>query len=163
MYRMDDTLAVAKQAAMDIEAWLQQKPETVSIQNVELEPAYQKIDVDLIWTTHQGSYQVEIKGDRYPHTGNFFFETDSNKEKRTQGCFLYTQADLLFYYFIKPCTLYILPMPATRDWFLGNMNRFREKPTRTSVGNNYYTTVGRLVPIAVVMAELQDIKQEQIA
>lgn len=163
MYGMDDTLPVAQQAAMDIEAWLQQKPETVNIRNVELEPAYQKINVDLIWTTHKDSYRVEIKGDRYDHTGNFFFETDSNKEKGTQGCFLYTQADLLFYYFIKPRTLYILPMPATRDWFVANMNRFQKKQTRTTVGNNYYTTVGRLVPIVVVMAEVQDVKQEQIS
>ena len=159
---MDESVAVAQQSATDIEAWLRRKPETVSVRNVELETAYQQIDVDLIWTTHNGSYFVEIKGDRWHKTGNFFFETHSNKEKGTPGCFLYTQADWLFYYFVTPRTLYILPMPATRAWFVANINRFRERSTTTSVGGSYYTTVGRLVPITVVVQEVPGVRKEQL-
>lgn len=90
MYSIDESVAVAQQATTDIEAWLRRNSETVSVRNVELEPAYQQIDVDLIWTTHNGSHQVEIKSDRWHKTGNFFFETYSNFEKGTPGCFLYT-------------------------------------------------------------------------
>lgn len=114
MYSMEEGVQVAQQAARDIETWLRGKPETVSVQNVEDEPACQQIDVDLIWTTQNSSYLVQIKGDRWHKTGNFFFETHSNKEKGTPGCFIYTQADWLFYDFVIPRTLYILPMPATR-------------------------------------------------
>lgn len=162
MYTMNEGIQVAHQAATDIEVWLRTQPETISIQNVELEPAFQQIDVDLIWTTHSGSYFVEIKGDRWHKTGNFFFETHSNLEKGTVGCFLYTQADWLFYYFVTPRTLYMLPMPTTRDWFVANIDRFRERSTKTSVRGNYYTTVGRLVPITVVLKEVPGVKKEQL-
>lgn len=115
---MHEGMQVAKLAATDIEAWLKSKPETISVQNVELEPAFQQIDVDLIWTTQNGSKKIEIKGDRLHKTRNFFFETHSNLEKGTPGCFMYTEADYLFYYFVTPRLLYWLPMPATRNWFV---------------------------------------------
>jgi hypothetical protein len=162
MYTFNDGEQIAKLAATNIEAWLWSKPETVNVRNIELEPAFQQIDVDLIWVTQNSSYKVEIKGDRWHKTGNFFFETHSNKEKGTPGCFIYTQADWLFYYFVSLQTLYMLPMPATRDWFITNINRFQERSTRTSVGISYYTTVGRLVPIAVVMTEVPSVRKEQL-
>ncbi len=162
MYSMAEGVEVAQQAATDIEAWLRSKPETTCIQNVENELAFQQIDVDLIWTRQNASNFVEIKGDRWHKTGNFFFETHSNFEKGTPGCFMYTQADWLFYYFVVPRTLYILPMPATREWFVNYLNRFQERATRTSVRAKYYTTVGRLVPITVVMQEVPGVKKEQL-
>ena len=162
MYNMNQSMQVAKQATRDIEGWLSGLPETVAIENVEDNPQYQRVDVDLIWITQTGSYQVEIKGDRYHKTGNFFLETHSNKERNTPGCFLYTEADWVFYYFVTPRLLYQLPMPATRHWFLENINRFRERSTTTNVGNSYYTTVGRLVPINVVIAEVANIARHQL-
>ena len=162
MYSMDEGVKVAQQAAKHIETWLWRKPESVNVRNVESEPAFQQIDVDLIWTTHNDSYKVEIKGDRWHKTGNFFLETHSNFEKGTLGCFIYTQADYLFYYFVTPRTLYMLPMPATRDWFVACLNRFRERSTTTPVRGSYYTTVGRLVPITVVLQAVPGVKKEQL-
>lgn len=162
MYSMDDGLQVAQIAASDIEAWLKENPETLEVKNVEANPEFQQIDVDLIWTTKTGEFKIEIKGDRWHKSRNFFFETASNKEKNTPGCFLYTQADYLFYYFIEPRILYVLPMLATRQWFNVCQNRFRERETRTRVGDSYYTTVGRLVPIAVVRLEVSGVKQHQL-
>jgi hypothetical protein len=159
---MANGMQVAQQAATDIEAWLHSLPQTRYVQNVENVPDYQKIDVDLLWTTDKKQYKVEIKGDRWHTTGNFFFETHSNKEKNTPGCFIYTQADLLFYYFVIPQQLYIIPMPTTRDWFLANIQRFKERATTTPVGSSYYTTVGRLVPIAIVLDEIPDIIKKQL-
>lgn len=161
-YTMDEGLQVAKRASADIEIWLRGRPDTMSVRNVEDDPAFQSIDVDLIWTTQQGSYQVEVKGDRWHKTGNFFFETHSNKEKGTPGCFMYTQADWLFYYFVMIRALYKLPMPTTRDWFVNNISRFQERSTTTSVGARYYTTVGRLVSIQTVLQEVSGVAKEQL-
>jgi len=159
---MSDASDVARQAAVEIEAWLRRRKDTVSVRNVEDDPEFQRMDVDLVWTTHKRSYKIEVKGDRWHETGNFFFETYSNKEKGTPGCFMYTQADFLFYYFVVPRTLYILPIPAARAWFTANLDHFEERSTTTPVGHEHYTTVGRLVPIADVMREVRPVKQEQL-
>ncbi len=159
MYSMSDGAKVARQATRDIETWLRSISQTLSVVNVEDDPLYQKVDVDLILNTKKGSYKIEIKGDRYHKTGNFFFETHSNQEKETPGCFLYTEADWIFYYFVIPGTLYLLPMPTTRDWFVANITRFPERATTTKTGNSFYTTLGRLVPIADVRTEVEKVQQ----
>lgn len=154
-YTMQDGTQVAQVAAKEIERWLRGLRQTVDVANVELDPRYQALDVDLLWTTQKRTYQVEIKGDRVEKSGNFFFETQSNAEQGTPGCILYMQADLLFYYFVNTKDLYILPMPQTRDWFLPIQNQFTERATTTPVGDHHYTTVGRLVPIGRVMADVK--------
>ena len=85
-------------------------------------------------------------------------ETISNQSKNTPGCFLYTEADLVFYYFIEIKELHIFPMPESRDWFILNMNRFNERKTSTPVENCSYFTIGRLVPRDVMQKEVQNIK-----
>jgi len=158
-YGMAEAVGVANQAATDIEAWLKANPETVDVKNVELDPAYQRIDVDLLWQTLDETYTIEIKGDRWDKSGNFFFETDSNAELGTPGCFLYTEAQYIFYYFVKTKVLYILPMPETRDWFMPLLNTFRERSTTTPTrGGSYYTTIGRLVPIREVLASVPNVE-----
>jgi len=159
---MHTGMQVAKQATRDIECWLRHLPQTQKIENVENNPIYQEIDIDLLWTTDKACYQVEIKGDRWHQTGNFFFETQSNKEKGTTGCFLYTKSDLLFYYFVVPRSLYILPMPETRCWFQSNIQRFKEREVRTPVGRDFYTTVGRIVPIKTVIQEVPQARSRQL-
>lgn len=159
MYTMRDSKKVAAQATKDIEAWLLSLTTTIDVVNVENNPEYQKADVDLLLTTKKGSYKIEIKGDRYHKTGNFFFETHSNKENGTPGCFLYTEADWLFYYFLIPRSLYLLPMPATRDWFVGHSEHFQEKSTTTKTGASFYTTLGKLVPIAIVEKEVKGVRK----
>ncbi|MEH2070188.1 MAG: hypothetical protein V7K47_18860 [Nostoc sp.] len=162
-YSMDDAVQVANQAATDIEVWLWGKSETISLNNVENDPNYQYRDIDLIWTTQTDKILIEIKGDRWNKTRNLFFETHSNLEKGTPGCFMYTEADWLFYYFVNTRQLYKLPRPKTREWFQIAMKRFRERATTTTpVGSSYYTTVGRLVPITTVMMEVPGIKMEQL-
>ncbi len=159
---MNQALKVAQIATKDIETWLSSLPETIKIQNVENNPEFQTKDIDLLWQTKTKLLKIEIKGDRYHKTGNFFFETHSNFEKNTPGCFIYTEADWIFYYFITSKILYTLPMPNTRHWFLANIHRFREKSTTTSVRETYYTTVGRLVPISVVTQEVSGIRKYQL-
>ena len=154
-YNINDSNQVAKQASQDIEVWLRSLPQTSAVVNVEHDPAYWKRDIDLILTTDKGVFNLEVKGDRWHKSGNFFFETHSNQERGTPGCFLYTEADWICYYFVTTRILYLLPMPETRDWFLACQNgRFQEKTTTTKVRDTFYTTVGRLVPIKIAKSEV---------
>jgi len=159
---MAEGVRVAERASTELEAWLREWHGTVNVENVEGDSDYQAKDIDLLWMTIARDYTIEIKADRWHETGNFFFETVSNKEKGTPGCFLYTEADFLFYYFTEPRTLYILSMPRTRQWFLENANRFAERETTTPVGHDHYSTVGRLVPIQTALAEVTGIKVKQL-
>jgi len=55
--------------------------------------------------------------------------------------------------------MYIIPLKKAQPWFKENMNRFRESKTTTNVDGKYkHTTVGRLVPIEVIMKEVEGIK-----
>lgn len=145
------TQRLATCAAGELAVWLEADPRTRRVTNVEADVRYQAMDVDLLWETDAGEHKVEIKADRHDQSGNFFFETESNREAGTPGCFLYTQADFIFYYFIGARRLYVLPMPATRDWFNARRARFREVTARTPVRGGFYTTAGRLVKVDEVM------------
>ena len=139
-------------------------PQTVAVHNVEHETDFQQFDVDLLWTVANKhgrlrTIPIEVKGDRYHRTGNFFFETVSNASKGTPGCFLYTGATWLFYYFVEIDHLYCLPMNVIRPWFHEQMEQFPERETSTPVGSEHYITIGRLVPIDRVLEEVEGVQQ----
>ncbi len=159
---IEDANQVARLAAQEIEVWLRDFKETIDVVNVENKPEYQAKDIDLLWTTNKRTFKIEIKGDRWHKTGNFFFETHSNKERGTPGCFMYTEADYVFYYFIEPGKLYCLPMPATREWFVLHKNKFSERETTTPVSGGIYTTVGRLVPISKVLQQVKGVRTAEL-
>jgi hypothetical protein len=165
---MAETSSVEAEAIEAIEQYLKERPGTMEVRDVRNDPSYRAADVDLLWTCASKSGQprtakLEVKADRWHRTGNFFFETQSNKDKDTPGCFLYTEADYLLYYFVTPRALYILPMPETRDWFLANRDRFPVRETSTPVAKGkHYITVGRLVPIAEVMEQVTDARKRQL-
>jgi NTP pyrophosphatase (non-canonical NTP hydrolase) len=158
-YSMRDARTVAVQAARDIERYLWQLPHTLELRNVESDPYFQERDIDLVWRAKDQQDRprevtIEIKGDRWHETGNFFFETVSNKARNTPGCFVYTRADYVFYYFVETHQLYVLPMPETREWFLAHQEIYRQVETTTaqSGGQTGYVTVGRLVPVTDVQS-----------
>lgn len=163
-YTMSEASLVANRGAQDIENWLRSFKCTLEVINVENEPEYQARDIDLIWVyCLEGIIQrktIEIKADTYYGTGNYFFETISNEGKGTPGCFLYTAADLVYYYFVEEKELHVLPMPATRNWFLSRLQQFKEKKTSTPIRRNrdFYVTVGRLVPRTLVSKEVPGVK-----
>lgn len=161
---MTYTTAVAAAAVTAVTHFLQTHwPNTVAVHSVEEDPTYQPYDVDLLWSVVEHgrlrTIPIEVKGDTYHHTGNFFFETVSNEGKTTAGCFLYTAAKWLFYYFINTGRLYCLPLDRAQPWFAHNDDRFEERRTstpinRTAADRDHYITVGKLVPIDVVLAEV---------
>lgn len=167
-YSMAEASAVEAEAIEAIIRYLQQRPGTVEVRDVRADPECRAADVDLLWTWRGRSgrlctARLEVKADRWHGTGNFFFETQSNKGRGTPGCFLYTQADYLLYYFVGPRRLYILPMLETRTWFLVHQDRFPERETSTVVGEGeQYSTVGRLVPIGEVVAHVPGVKTRQL-
>ena len=75
---MEERLVIAKKAARNIEQWLKTNSGTTEVLNVEDDPVYQDIDVDLLWRSKDREVKIEIKGDTYHKTGNFFLETYSN-------------------------------------------------------------------------------------
>lgn len=137
--------------------------DTLKVNNVEDEEIHQREDIDLIWIRKWGdvkfSTTIEVKTDKYT-TSNFFFETKSNKELGTLGCFIKSKAEYIYYYFTEWDKLYILPLKIVIPWFLKNINIFQERDTTTKdeKGIHKHTTVGRLVPINVLIEEIKEIK-----
>lgn len=155
VYTMNEVSRVAKEAALELFHWLSSLPGTDYVKNVEDDSHYQSLDVDLIWGFKGSERLVEIKADRYFNTGNYFFETVSNVGRQTPGCFMYSQADYLFYYFIEVRELHILTLTLVRKWFTVNMHLFTEKRLATAVGNGAsYETIGYTVPRWYVKQEL---------
>jgi hypothetical protein len=167
-YSMAEASAVEEEALTTLMAYLADRPGTLEVADVRADSFFRAVDVDLLWTWRGASGEdhttwLEVKADRWHQTGNFFFETVSNKARGTPGCFLYTEADYLLYYFVTPRNAYLLPLPATRDWFLAQRARFAERETSTPVGNGeHYVTVGRLVPIAEVLEQVPGVRQRQL-
>lgn len=158
MHDIIDSFAIAKQSAFEIEKYLSKLDYVANVQNVEDEEEFQKIDVDLLadFTVNDAvkNYKLEIKGDTWERSGNYFFETVSNTSKNTLGCFLYTQCDYLYYYFINTKELHVLKMNDVRDWFLINPKKFATKQVYTKCSSGYYMTVGKVVPIHMVQKQV---------
>ena len=159
---MAATLRVARQATGAIVPWLRALPQTVDVRNVEDDPAYRALDVDLLWTTTRRVYKVEIKADRYHRSGNFFFETHrtastarpaaSSTRRRTCSST------------ICPLTSPLHPAVALHTRLVRAAPRaVRERATTTRIGGGHYTTIGRLVPIARVLREVPNVRELTIA
>ena len=165
-YTMKETLEIADKAYADIEKFLLSKKETIAVINVENDKDFQKKDIDLLWIFKKDGSpvmkKIEIKGDRYARTGNFFIETVSNESKNTPGCFLYTEADYIFYYFVETRELNVLPVEECKEWFLENIDRFEEKRLSTKVGFDGYSSSGRIVPKTIMRKEVKGIKHKTI-
>ena len=56
--------------------------------------------------------------------------------------------------------MYVISLGVAKEWFNANYTRFKESKTTTKdkMGNYKHTTVGRLVPITIMMKEVGGIK-----
>jgi len=162
-YTFDEKDEFSKNGIKSVCSYLNTLKKTIEIKNVEDDKEYQKNGIDLVWIYRKGKNNVmisiEVKTDKYI-TGNFWLETLSNERIGTLGCFVKCKARYLFYYFINWKNMYIIPMKKARPWFLENINRFKESKTSTKdINNNHqHITVGRLVPINIMMKEVEGIK-----
>ena len=164
----NQSLALGQQAVHAVTAFLQSPVvkttwfATQIVHSVEDDPRYQPLGIDLLWVVPERSFlrsmTVEVKGDRYEKTGNFFFETVSDLQRSTTGGFVITRAEWLFYYFLNSGMLYCLPMEFVKPWFVENMGRFRERIAQSQRDQNHWRTAGRLVPIMTARREVPAIK-----
>lgn len=151
---------ISKIAIEKVSNYLNSLEETLYVENVELDKEFQEFDIDLIQFTHEDVFNIEVKADTYD-TGNFFFETVSNESKNTLGCFMYTSADFIYYYFLKKDILYILPMPECRKWFISNQGRFEQKKLATRKGKKIlYYSYGYAVPIKTILEEVGAVERK---
>jgi len=136
-------------------AWFRHEDPTSRVHDVSLDPRFQHRGVDLLWQRSDGRVLgVEVKGDRNGRRGNYFFELVSNVEKDTPGCFLYTEADLYVYALLDLREVHVLPMPAAREWFLPRASEWPLRHVHTRTGALLYTTVGAVVPVRTVQADV---------
>ncbi len=134
-----DQKELGERGVFHILEWLYTLSNTVGVWDVQDDKEYQEKDIDLLWTVEPGDkeYTIEVKTDTYK-SGNFFFETVSNVSKNTLGCFLKTEADFIFYYFIEMGQLFVLNTGAIQKWFLENKSRYNEKVLGT---DNLYQSI----------------------
>jgi hypothetical protein len=128
-----------------------------SVHDVQADPRFQHRGVDLLWERSGTEVLgVEVKGDRQGgRRGTYFFELVSNFERDTPGCFLYSAADLLAYVFLDRRELHLLPLAATRAWFLTQASEFPLRQAQTRVGRERYTTIGASVPARRVLGKIE--------
>jgi hypothetical protein len=136
-----------------------------SVHDVQVDPRFQHRGVDLLWERSGTELLgVEVKGDRQGgRRGTYFFELVSNFEKDTPGCFLYSTADLLAYVFLDRRELHLLPLPATRAWFLERASEFPLRQAQTRVGTERYTTVGASVPARRVIGKVDGARSVRLS
>ena len=162
-YTFDEKNKFSKEGINVVCSYLKSLKKTIEVKNVEDDKNYQKNDIDLVWIYKKENnnlmISIEVKTDKYS-TGNFWLETLSNEDLKTPGCFVKSKAKYLFYYFTEWDSMYILPLKKTRQWFLENIDRFKENRTTTKdqSGKYKHTTVGRIVPIHIMMEEVKGIK-----
>jgi len=163
-YTFEEKDEFSKKGIQIVDNYLMSLKKTISVKNVENDPNYQKNDIDLVWVykkdDHEIMISIEVKTDKYT-TGNFWLETISNKRLNTPGCFIKSKAKYIFYYFIKWDCMYIIPLKKAIPWFLKNIDKFRvsETTTKDNSGEYRHTTVGRIVPISIMIDEIKEIKR----
>jgi hypothetical protein len=157
---MRGVMGAADRAVSIARAYLTQEDPDGRIHDVSLDPRFQHRGVDLLWERSSGEVLgVEVKGDRRPKPVTYFLELVSNVEKDTPGCFLYSTADVLVYVFLSCRELHRVPLTAAREWFLPNAKTFPLKSTTTRTGAIKYTTVGAIVPTAVLQTSVPGAKR----
>lgn len=162
------SLSIGKQAVQEVVTFLhtdlvkRQWFDTRLVHSVEDDPRYQPLGIDLLWVVPERSFlrcmTIEVKGDRYATTGNFFFETVSNIDRTTTGAFVITKAEWLFYYFLNAGILYCLPMEVVKPWFIENLAHFKERVASSRRDASTWRTAGRLVPITTVLRAVSAVK-----
>lgn len=89
-------------------------------------PDYQKQDVDFIVRFGQDDVKFEVKNDtRIASTRNIFFETMSNVDYATDGCFNKTKADVMVIVSESERRLYMISSDSLKRFVEENKNSLR--------------------------------------
>lgn len=145
-YDFHDMNKLAKAGFSHVKKYLNSLPNIAFVTNVEEDPYYQELDIDGIAGVKKDGavwgQTFEIKVDTYfDKTKNYFFETISNSNKCSEGCFLKSKAEYLFYYFLDR-ELHIFKLKEGQDWLI----KHGENYNTAKVKNKFYYSEGILVP-----------------
>ena len=159
---MQSVRGAADRAVAVARAFLLAQDADSELHDVQADPRFQARGVDLLWATRGELLGVEVKGDRQAaRRGTYFFEVISNVEKNTPGCFLYSTAHLLVFVFLQRLEVHVLPLQATRKWFLSCAAHYPLRHTTTRLGAEGYTSVGALVPVRDVLRNVAGARRIQ--
>ena len=87
---------------------------------------YQKQDIDFIVKCGESDLKFEVKNDtRIATTGNIFFETMSNVDYSTNGCFNKTKADVMVIVSESESKLYMISSNALKKYVDENKSHLR--------------------------------------
>jgi hypothetical protein len=154
--------------------YLKSIPSTYEVYDVRHYEDCRENDIDFFWIYRNNNKEyplhsekkIDIKTDKKRKWGNFFFETISNCEKNSLGCFLKTDSDYFLYLFvdynyktkkiIKKYDMYFLEIKPVREWFHLVKDNYEDKFPRTYYNNNdkskgFYTSKGKAIPINDVL------------
>lgn len=131
--------------------YLKQQKDVAEVECVRDSKEHREKDIDIILTRKDGSVEtIEIKTDSYK-SGNLFYETYSCIETGSIGCLEKTEANYIYYYFIKTRELYVLKTDSFRRWFNINKPIFPEKQIKNKRYNGgTYTSIGHTIPKSIL-------------
>lgn len=163
-YDFEESQTIGAEAVKIVRSFLEKAHQskiwyrTLHILDVQHTKEIQPLGIDLICFV-EALEQVccialEVKGDRYHYTGNFFIETISNVRAGTPGAFVSCQAEWYCYCFNEVREIYFLPMVEARKWFLKNEQRFSLRYTNSEREGVRWKTAGKLVPRRVLCSEV---------
>lgn len=163
MYDWTEGLNAGSSGASVVAALLRKRSGTREVIDVQEDAEFQAKGIDLLWRhgdAGSSTYEtrIEVKWDKYPHTGNLAFETLSIVAANTPGCFLTSTADEWWYGFPALGKFYVLPLARTRTWFLAEGAHYPRKVTSTRKGEVRWQTEFSPVPIPDVLAAVSGIE-----
>lgn len=165
IHKFNNSLEKSKRGTQIILEYLQKRPHIKEVVDVQDDVLYQEDDIDLLALLNDGSKKtIEIKVDSYYYKSkNIFWEEKSCVETNASGCFMYSKADLFFYYFYPGDVLYIFPIKKVRKWYLQNQLRFQQKTIKNwRYDKTTYTSLGRIIPRDIFITENDVIVRNQI-
>jgi hypothetical protein len=167
-YKFGNSFGIGKIAVNAVTTFLATQKNHLGLTSVEDSPKYRNLGIDILWvvkdTKGKRIVPVEVKADRYYHTGNLYLETISNTTKGSPGCFVSSCAAIYAYFFVGPNVLYWIPLKRAQEWFSEHQERFPIRLTSTGNknGEHLYKTEGRLVPRSVLVAEVPGVKVVEV-
>jgi hypothetical protein len=142
------------------ERWLKTTAGTSGVENVEGVKRFQEADIDFKQLTDDGNTtHVELKVCfKIEKFKNVAYETMSNIEYRTIGCFLKTKSDIVYYMNYHTNDVHLIDPKKMLDYFFDNRKRFYTNGSRKEIPNKarngkdtYHSEI-----FAISLKELQD-------
>lgn len=127
MIIFSDDLERGKLGEEKVLEWLNDLDCTKLVVNVSEDKWFQQLDIDLLQVKYDGEInKIEVKTDYIASkSGNMVYEVNSCKYTNTDGCFVKTQSDFIFYYIVGTSYLLIFNTLELNEWIEINKDSLR--------------------------------------